>query len=139
MEHVLLVEQAAGLDASLKPALAYLYVLDLMNADRLPGFQHSDAVNHTKSTLTSSNGAAMVGNSGLELIKQVLRQIAPNARVISGPEAVSAAALSAVKQYVYKPALLNRNPAVVLTTVKVEFSLQVERRVAIDSPDFCHN
>ena len=227
MEQIRLVERAAVLDAKLKPALAFLYALDLnSNAHRQPGFQNSEAIDHIKSTLRSSNDAAIVGHAGLELVKQVLRETAPNfdyagfrslaldllaraealdpnnpewvnamegakrlptgppataggpradsspkvmrvggeiqranllsapapawpesakqqeiegtveldvrideaghvadARVISGPEALSDAALDAVKRYVYKPTLLNGKPVIVLTTIKIRFAL----------------
>jgi TonB family protein len=226
LEQIRLAERAVGLDATLKPALAFLYALDLVNVDRVPGFKNSDVMNHIKSTLISSNDPAVLGNTGLELVKQVLRERAPNfdyagfrsfamdllaraegldpsnpewvnamegakrlplgppaavvssgsgnsskmirvggevqranlfsapqpaypesakqqqiqgtveldvridetghvadARVISGPEALSDAALKAVKQYVYKPTMLNGKPVIVLTTVKVGFAL----------------
>ena len=43
--------------------------------------------------------------------------------VISGPEALQASALDAVRQWVYKPYLLNGDPTEVDTTITVTFSL----------------
>jgi len=43
--------------------------------------------------------------------------------VVSGPKELQRAALDAVRQWVYKPYLLNGNPTEVDTTIKVNFSL----------------
>jgi TonB family protein len=45
-------------------------------------------------------------------------------KVISGPEVLRDAALTAVRQWTYKPYLLNGQPVYVVTTVTVMFSLQ---------------
>jgi protein TonB len=44
--------------------------------------------------------------------------------VISGPPLLIAAAMDAVKTWVYRPTLLNGAPVVVVTTIDVNFSLQ---------------
>ena len=43
--------------------------------------------------------------------------------VLSGPEELVQAATDAVKQWVYKPSLLNGNPVQVETTIDVNFTL----------------
>jgi periplasmic protein TonB len=45
-------------------------------------------------------------------------------KVISGPEILRVAALDAVRQWTYKPYLLNGRPVFVQTTVTVMFSLE---------------
>jgi TonB family protein len=45
-------------------------------------------------------------------------------KAISGPEVLRDAALTAVRQWTYKPYLLNGQPVYVATTVTVMFSLQ---------------
>jgi TonB family protein len=45
-------------------------------------------------------------------------------KAISGPEVLRDAALTAVRQWTYKPYLLNGQPVYVATTVTVTFSLQ---------------
>jgi periplasmic protein TonB len=47
-----------------------------------------------------------------------------NLRVVSGPALLQQAALDAVKQWRYRPYLLNGEPVEVETTVNVEFTLQ---------------
>lgn len=47
-----------------------------------------------------------------------------NLRVVSGPPLLQQAALDAVKQWRYRPYLLNGDPVEVETTVNVEFNLQ---------------
>lgn len=44
-----------------------------------------------------------------------------NLQVISGPEELRGAAMDAVKQWIYKPMLLNGQPTTVQTTVTVNF------------------
>jgi TonB family protein len=46
-----------------------------------------------------------------------------NLKVVSGPDALQQAALDAVKDWVYRPFLLNGEPVEVVTTVNVIFSL----------------
>jgi protein TonB len=43
-------------------------------------------------------------------------------RVVSGHPLLTSAAIDAVKQWIYRPTLLNGDPMVVLTTVTVNFS-----------------
>ncbi len=45
-------------------------------------------------------------------------------RVVSGPPMLRQAAMDAVKNWVYKPYLLNNQPTEVQTTVSVDFSLE---------------
>jgi protein TonB len=47
-----------------------------------------------------------------------------NLKVISGHPLLIHGALEAVKQWRYKPTLLNREPVEVLTTITVNFSLE---------------
>ena len=44
-------------------------------------------------------------------------------KVVSGPPLLIQAALDAVKQWLYKPTLLNGEPVEVLTTIDVNFTL----------------
>jgi protein TonB len=46
-----------------------------------------------------------------------------NLKVISGPPLLVNAALEAVKQWQYKPTLLNGEPVEVITTIDVNFTL----------------
>jgi protein TonB len=45
-------------------------------------------------------------------------------RVVSGPPVLIQAALDAVKQWKYRPTMLNSEPVEVITTVTVTFTLQ---------------
>ena len=47
-----------------------------------------------------------------------------NARVISGPQELQQSALDAVRQWKYKPYLLNGDPIEVLSTVNIIYSLK---------------
>jgi protein TonB len=47
-----------------------------------------------------------------------------NLQVVSGPPMLRQAAMDAVKNWVYKPYLLNNQPTEVQTTVSVDFSLE---------------
>jgi TonB family protein len=47
-----------------------------------------------------------------------------NVKVVSGPNELQASAMDAVRQWVYKPYLLNGNPVAVETTINVIYSLQ---------------
>jgi TonB family protein len=47
-----------------------------------------------------------------------------NLRVISGPSELQQSSLDAVRQWTYKPYLLNGDPVEVKTTVNVVYSLQ---------------
>jgi protein TonB len=44
--------------------------------------------------------------------------------VLEGPPLLIQAALDAVKQWVYKPTLLNGNPVEIETTIDINFTLQ---------------
>jgi len=46
-----------------------------------------------------------------------------NLKVVSGPKDLQQSALDAVRQWVYKPYLLNGNPVEVITTINVHYSL----------------
>jgi protein TonB len=47
-----------------------------------------------------------------------------NLRVVSGPQLLQQAAIDAVRQWQYRPYLLNGDPVEVETTVNVDFKLQ---------------
>ena len=57
-----------------------------------------------------------------------------NLRVVSGPEELQAAAMDAVRQWKYRPYLLNGNPVEVQTTINVNFSLGQPGSVAESAP-----
>jgi protein TonB len=46
-----------------------------------------------------------------------------NLQLLSGPPLLVQAAMDAVKQWVYKPTLLNEEPVEVITTIDVNFTL----------------
>jgi protein TonB len=46
-----------------------------------------------------------------------------NLSVISGPPLLVNSAMEAVKQWVYRPTLLNGNPTTVITTIDVNYTL----------------
>jgi len=46
-----------------------------------------------------------------------------NLQVVSGPPLLISSAVDAVKQWVYKPTLLNGQPVTVITTVDVNYTL----------------
>ena len=52
-------------------------------------------------------------------------------KVVSGPKELQQSALDAVRQWVYKPFLLNGNPVEVTTTMKVTYTLKGNRRGAV--------
>jgi protein TonB len=47
-----------------------------------------------------------------------------NLHIISGPDELQPSSLDAVRQWTYKPYLLNGDPVEVTTTIKVIYSLQ---------------
>jgi TonB family protein len=50
--------------------------------------------------------------------------VVENLLVVSGPTELQQSAIDAVKQWIYKPYLLNGNPTEVETTIEVNYSLQ---------------
>ncbi len=60
--------------------------------------------------------------------------IVENVRVISGPPQLTGPALEAVKQWRYKPILLNGEPVAVVTTITVNFGSAGERGAAPVTP-----
>jgi protein TonB len=67
-------------------------------------------------------------HAGTEGIVRLAVDIGPDGKVVSvnaqsGPDVLVQAAVEAVKQWTYKPTLLNGEPVEVLTTVDVNFTL----------------
>jgi TonB family protein len=65
------------------------------------------------------------GTEGAVVMKAVISKegMVENLQIVSGPEMLRASALDAVKQWVYKPYLLNGEPTEVETTITVNYSL----------------
>jgi TonB family protein len=66
------------------------------------------------------------GISGTVVLRAIIGAdgIVQNLTVVAGPPVLASAALDAVRQWTYKPHLLNGNPTAVDTVITVNFSLQ---------------
>lgn len=67
--------------------------------------------------------AQIAGNVQLEAVIGKAGE-AENLKVVSGPKELQQSALDAVRQWTYKPFLLNGEPVEVKTTININYSLQ---------------
>jgi TonB family protein len=122
-EHLVIVQQVAAQSAGGAPQLD-LVIIDSPGRIRVGGNVQSAMIVRKVPPLypAAAKAARVQGVVHLSVVLG-LDGTVQQLDVLSGPEELVQAATDAVKQWVYKPSLLNGNPVQVETTIDVNFTL----------------